>query len=72
MIAGGKPAPLKWLIRSLVAGAVFIVLMVVAFFGTFAQSAVMFQACGACLALCLIVAAVAFVLEVVRRTTGPS
>ncbi len=68
---GTKPWSMKWLVRSLLAGAVFLALMLFAFFGPpFAQSSLVFQASGACLALCLIVAAVAFVFEVVHRVTS--
>jgi hypothetical protein len=70
MIANDKPAPLKWLIRALSLGAVFLVIFLVAVFGTFVQHDLVQGVAGACLAGCLIVAAVAFVLEVVRRTTA--
>ena len=65
-----KHGSLKWLIRALSAGGVFVVFMAVGLFGTFPQSTLLFQASGACLALCLIVGAVAFVFEVVRRVTS--
>jgi hypothetical protein len=71
MLGARKPAPLKWLIRSLSLGAVFLVIWLVAMFGpAFSQVALVRGGAAACLALCLIVAAVAFVFEVVRRVTS--
>ena len=70
--AVAQSGSLKWLIRALGVGAVFLVIMLAADYGPkFPQSQMLGQAAGAVVALCLIVAAVSFVLEVVRRVIGP-
>ena len=70
-MSGSHPWSKKWLIRSLVAGVVFLAIWLVALFGPpFPQSALLEAPATACLSGCLVVAAVSFVFEVVRRVTG--
>ncbi|HWE46196.1 MAG TPA: hypothetical protein VG407_09210 [Caulobacteraceae bacterium] len=71
MSGATKPWSAVWLVRSLGAGVVFLLIWLVALYGPRFQMAVLVQGfAAACLSACLIVAAVAFVFEVIRRVTS--
>jgi hypothetical protein len=69
--AAPRPGSSVWLFRALGAGVLFLIVWLGVQFGPRFDKAELVQGiAAACLAICLIVAAVAFVLEVVRRVTS--